>query len=111
MSFRSNTFDTSASVWDSSNTWWQVTSSDLEDRTLDGTFAQHYVAVEGLNAGQTYAVAIRFSGSSEFKTISATTALTDFVTISGMRVDAIRVTPGTGTGRVLVLQSVPKGFE
>jgi len=101
-------FDTSHATW--TGTLWEIASDDLNDR-LDGPFGHHFVCVDGLGVGQTYAVDIRFSGSSEFKSLTTTTASTAFVTIGGMRIDAFRVTPGTGPSRTLVLQSVPVGFE
>ena len=105
---RTNQFDTSHATWNGSR--WEVASDNLDDR-LDGPFGHHFVCVDGLTAGQTYAVDIRFSGSSEFKSLSTATASTAFVAIGGMRIDAFRVTPGTGPSRTLVLQSVPIGFE
>jgi len=105
---RTYSMDTAHPTWGGS--FWQLDSDQLPDR-LDGPFGHHFVCVDGLTTGQTYAVDIRFSGSSEFKSLTTTTALSAFVTIGGMRVDSIRVTPGTGTNRTLVLQSVPIGFE
>jgi hypothetical protein len=105
---RTYQLDTSHATWN--GTRWEVASDNLEDR-LDGPFGHHFVAVDGLGVGQTYNVDIRFSGSSEFKSLTTSTPLDAFVTIGGMRIDAFRVTPGTGTNRTLVLQSVPIGFE
>lgn len=110
MSFRTATFSTSSDAWDSGNGWWQVESNDIE-WSLEGPFRTHFVAVEGLTTGQTYDVDIRFRGGSEFKELAHGNALNSFQTIEGMIVDAIRVTPGTGSGRELMLQSVPTGFR
>jgi|2_EtaG_2_1085320.scaffolds.fasta_scaffold123682_3 hypothetical protein len=98
------------STWDSGNARWEIASDDLDDR-LDGVFAHHFICVDGLTAGQTYTVDIRFAGSFEFKTHTATVARTDFVAVTGMRVNAIRVTPSVAGTTSMVLQSVPKGFN
>lgn len=110
MSFRTTSFTTSSSSWDAGNGWWQIENDDL-DWTLEGPFRTHYLAVEGLTAGQTYDVDIRFRSGSEFKALSHSTALSAFATVEGMIVDAVRVTPGTGSGRTLLFQSVPTGFR
>ena len=84
---RTYQLDTTHATWDAGNARWEVASDNLDDR-LDGPFGHHFVAVDGLTAGQTYAVDIRFSGSSEFKSLTTATALDAFATIGGMRIDA-----------------------